>query len=446
MRILNLSDLVQSLYSNCVIIENGSGVIVNPALGDFSYILTAKHVIGIYDDNKNIVGYKKFDTIDVVTISNKKIELQNTIIHEDLDIAILISSEKLEINSLAIGKNIARNENAYFLGFPDLRRNDTKKIREFEGVIQENDENIFVLRIKEKSSQKEVLGASGGGVFKIIADKIYLCGIESGMDGNFREFHGRVVCTHLARFNELLSNNNLPLIIPSMMINFLKIIENIFQHIDKADDPSCFQFLRNSLQEYASAFSMKAPSPIEITERLGEKLLVKNSPVENLFDQNLWITFIEFMLIFSLIDNNDELNFQYIEQVFKKRKFLYTASNDNWIHNLNNIFSSDFRGLEKGGVIIISSNDPRAKLSLSPRVFKNIVKDIGRVSPKSLMVDTSIRNPVQDFKIFHLIGLHDKCILENDDEFEKYFSGNEGFDVKEMLEKFKGFYSANISN
>lgn len=445
MRILKLSDLIQTVHPSCVIVENGSGVIINPAVGDFSYILTAKHVIGIYDDN-NIIGYKEFGDINVVTISNKKIELKKTIVHENLDIAILISNERFEIDLLNVKENIARNDIAYFLGFPDLRRNDKKKIREFEGEIQEYDENIFVLRVKEKASQKEVSGSSGGGVFKIIEDKIYLCGIESGMDGNFREFHGRVVCTHLDKFNELLSNNNLPQIFPSSMTSFLKIIENIFQHIDNADDPSCFQFLKIILQEYASAFSMNAPSPIEITERLGKKLLVKNSPIENLFDQSLWITFIEFMLICSLIDNSSELNFQYIEQVSKKRKFLYTANKGNWIHNLEDIFSSDFRGLEKGGVIIISSNDPRAKLGLTSRSFNKIVNHIGRANPKSLMVDTSIRNPVKDFKIFHLIGLHDKCILANDDEFEKYFSGNEGFDVKEMLEKFKGFYSANISN
>lgn len=441
-----MSDLVQTVHPNCVIVENGSGIIINPASGNFSYILTAKHVIGIYDDDNNIVGYKKFDTIDVFTINNKKIELQKSIIHENLDIAILITNERFEIDLLNIKKNITRNDIAYFLGFPNIRRNDTKKIREFEGEIQESDENTFVLRTKEKSNQNEVVGSSGGGVFKIIEDKIYLCGIESSMDGNFREFHGRVVCTHLDKFNELLLSNNLPQIYPSTLRSFITVIENLFQQIDKSDDPSCFQFLKNSLQDYATDFSRNAPSPIEITERLGEKLLVKNSPIENLFDQTLWITFIEFMLIFSLIDNSDELSFQYIEQVLKKRKFLYTASKNNWTHDLEDIFSSDFRGLEKGGIIIVSSHDPRAKHSLSPRSFQKIVKDIGRVSPKSLMVDTSIRNPAQDFKIFHLIGLHYKCIIDNDEEFEKYFSGNEGFDVKEMLEKFKEFYSENMSN
>lgn len=445
MRILKLSDLIQTVYSNCVIVENGSGVIINPAIGEFSYILTAKHVIGIYEDNK-IVDYKEFDNITVLTVDNEKIDLQSKIVHENLDIAILITKNRFEIDLLNIRGNISRNDDAIFLGFPDYRRNDINKIREFDGEIQGYDENTFVLRIKEKPNQNEVVGSSGGGVFKIIQDNIYLCGIESGMDGNAREFHGRVVCTHLEKFNELLSNNDLPKIFPSLMTSFMQVKENIFQHFDNADDPSCFQFLKDSLQEYASTFSLNGPSPIEVTERLGTRLLVRNSPVENLFDQNLWIAFIEFMLIGSLIDNIKELNFEYIDQVSKKRKFLYTANKGNWVHGLEDIFSSDFRGLEKGGIIIISSNDSRAKLSLSQRALDKIVNHIGRVNPKSLMVDTSIRNPAKEFKIFHLLGLHDNCVLNNDEEFEKYYAGNEGFDVEEMIEKFKEFYSANISN
>lgn len=440
-----MSDLIQTVHPNCVIVENGSGVIINPAVGDFSYILTAKHVIGIYEENK-LIGYKEFDSINVATIDNEKIELLDRKIHDNLDVAILISKNRFEIDLLNVKGNISRNDHAFFLGFPEYRRNDLKKIREFDGEIQEYDENEFVLRIKEKPSQKEVVGSSGGGIFKIIEDKVYLCGIESRMDGNAKEFHGRVVCTHLDKFNELLNNNKLPQIFPSLMTSFFKAIENIFQHFDNADDPSCFEFLKYSLQEYASAFSVNGPSPIEITEKLGARLLVKNSPSENLFDQSLWIAFIEFMLISSLIDNSKELNFEYIEQVSKKRKFLYTANKGNWIHKLEDIFSSDFRGLEKGGVIIISSNDARAKPRLSERAFDKIVNHIGRVSPKSLMVDTSIRNPAKEFKIFHLIGLHDKCVLNNDEEFEKYYAGNEGFDVEEMIDKFKELYIENISN
>src|SRR5690606_26762183 len=135
---------------------------------------------------------------------------------------------------------------------------------------------------------------------------------------------------------------------------------NTFSHFDNADDPSCFEFLKNNLHEYAHNFSEKAPSPFEVSNKLGNKLLIKNSPSENLFNENLWSAFLEFMLISSLLDKIDELNFETIDQVSKKRRFLFSACKGNWTQKLLDIFQSDFRGLQKGGVIIVSTNDARA--------------------------------------------------------------------------------------
>lgn len=443
MRILNLTDIIQMAKSNCVIVENGSGVLINPATGDFSYILTAKHVIGIYD-GKKIIGYKEYNDIKIEDINSEIVELQGVITHDEADVAILITKKKYISGLISVKEKILRDDKAILIGFPESRRKSEQKIREFKGEVQEYNETTFVLRIEEKPDQKQVQGSSGGGVFKIVEDKIYLCGIESGMDGGISEYHGRVVCTHLENINKLLIEKNSPEIFPEQMHSFINIIKNTFSHFDNADDPSCFEFLKNNLHEYAHNFSEKAPSPFEVSNKLGNKLLIKNSPSENLFNENLWSAFLEFMLISSLLDKIDELNFETIDQVSKKRRFLFSACKGNWTQKLLDIFQSDFRGLQKGGVIIVSTNDARATKELKPRTFEKIVVNIGRVSSTNLMVDAAIRNPAKEFRLMHLIGLHDECVLDNDIEFEKYYSGNEGYDVEEMLEKFKEFYHANI--
>ena len=46
-------DISEIISSHTVRVDGGSGVLINPAEGDFSYIITAKHVIELGDKYKS---------------------------------------------------------------------------------------------------------------------------------------------------------------------------------------------------------------------------------------------------------------------------------------------------------------------------------------------------------------------------------------------------------
>lgn len=423
-------------------VDGGSGVLINPAEGDFSYIITAKHVIELGDK------YKSHQDIVVKNLSCELIPLESVFIHSSADLAVLITQEKYE-NKLEISNTSAiRGDTLFIYGFPNTRIGEnlqSDRIREYSGIVQSFNQEKFIVSLEDSPDYDQLVGISGGGVFKVVGDDIFLCGIESRKHGNVQsEFHGNIECIQLNKIEELIEKNNLPKIYPEKMHNFIKLVRSSFSYFQNADEPAYIEFLTNSLHSYADKFSENGPTPIEISSRLKNKLLISNSPLQELYHVNLWIAFLEFIIISSLLDKVNELSFEYIEEVSKKRKFLFTASKDNWIKKLEEIFKSDFRGLKKGGCIIISSNEHRARLSPKPHRYASVISNIGRVSTSDLMVDAAIRNPAKDFNIMHLTGLHEVCVINNEELFSKYYSGNDGFDVEEMMEIFKEIYRENI--
>lgn len=439
-----MTDIAQKIKQHSVSVDNGSGVLINPSYGEFSYIITAKHNIEI---NQN--EYKNAKDIKVKNSSNIIIIIDRVLIHSALDLAVLITHDRLELNLTSVNYPLTRGEDVYFYGFPTLRRTNDEtisySIREYKGMTQESDDKEFKLRLEDLPDKRQIDGASGGGIFKVNQENdVFLCGIESRMDGNSREHHGRVICIHLNQLDALLQENKLPEIYPELMHNFYNLVCKTFSYFEEADDPDAVQFLKNKLHEHAEGFSGTGPRPIDIYIQLKEKLLVKNSPSQELYHEKLWVTFLEFMVISSLLDEVKELSFEYVNNTSKKRKFLFSASKGKWIRKLEDIFKSDFRGLEKGGVIVVSSNEPHANLSPKPNTYKGIIVHIGRISRAELMVDIGIRNPATDFRLCHLTGLHKACVIEHEEEFADYYAGNEGYDEEEMMAKFKENYREHI--
>ncbi len=439
-----MTDIAQKMKQHSVSVDEGSGVLINPSYGEFSYIITAKHNIRINEDE-----YKNAKDIKVKNSSNTIITVERVIIHSALDLAVLITQSRLELNLTSVNYPLTRGENVYFYGFPRVRRtndeNSPYEAREYRGMTQESGDQEFKLRLEGSPDKSQIDGASGGGIFKVDQENdVFLCGIESRMEGNNREHHGQVVCIHLNQLDSLLHENELPAIYPELMHNFYNLVCKTFSYFEEADDPEAVQFLKNKLHEHAEVFSGAGPRPIDIYNKLKEKLLIKNSSSQELYHEKLWVAFLEFMVISSLLDEVKELSFEYVDNTSKKRKFLFSASKGKWIRKLEDIFKSDFRGLEKGGVIVVSSNEPHANLSPKPRVYQNIIVHIGKISRSELMVDIGIRNPANDFRLCHLTGLHKTCVIEHEEKFADYYAGREGYDEEEMMSKFKESYREHI--
>lgn len=440
-----MTSQIDKIRSHVVMVIDGSGVLIHPAFGDHSYILTAKHVL---ETEENSGEYHDIDKITVTKINGDTIDLLRRIVSVDNDIAILITSTKLDSDlQIAVSKP-ERNNRVFYYGYPGIRRTlePRDQLREYPGQINEVEGDRFSVTLDGRPLWSEIAGASGGGVFVEIGGDIFLQGIESRVEGVVdREFHGKVICTPIAMIEKIISEAGLEKIHPPAMASFIGLVDKTFRCFSQAEDPENLKFLMNQLKERGSALiSANHINPLTLYEKLNKKLLVKDCPEQNLYNEELWIAYFEFLIISCLIDDVDTVDFSYIDDNSTRRRFLFSTDQENWIWKLLDIFRSDFRGLKRGGKIIVSSGDSAPKHEARSSSLERVVFDIGRRQKSEIMVDSGITNPAIDFKVYNLTGLHRFCVVDADDRFSNYYAGNEGYGEVELMALVKGLYNAYI--
>lgn len=440
-----MPDFTNKIRNHIVIVDDGSGVLIQPANGDYSYIITAKHVLETTPDSGE---YKGIDDISVVTFSNQTIELANKFISNDFDLAILVTQRRLDLDLQAAISHPEREQSIFYYGYPANRRsgNSDDRIREFIGKVNETPDGRFSVTLQSHPDWSEISGASGGGIFVEIENQLFLFGIESRYEGSAgREFHGKVVCISMQSIERFIIESGLEKIHPPALNSFLGLVNKTFELYSQADDPENLRFLKNKLHERAAIIGTTSEvNPMALCEVYKEELLIKESHVQNLHSEELWIAYFEFLIISCLIDEKKEIDFSYVRDNSTRRRFLFSASKDNWIWRLMDIFRSDFRGLRKGGKIIVSTGDLNARMQAREPQLSNIIANIGRGPVDGLMVDSAIINPAIEFQVFHLTGLHRFCVLENENDFRRFYAGGVDCGEPELIDFVKELYNAYI--
>lgn len=425
-------------------VNGGSGVLIQPARGEQSYILTAKHVLETYEGSGN---YHDIDMITVTKIGGDTIDLARRLISAEYDLAILITNSKLDCDLKVAVSKPARNGNILYYGYPTVRRalEANEKMRSYPGQVTEVDDKKFTVTLDGRPGWGEVAGASGGGVFVEIEGELFLQGIESKFEGVVdREFHGRVICTPISAIEKFINDAQLEKIHPPSMTSFIGLVEKTFQCFAGAEDPDNLRFLINKLHERGATLgSADEISPYTISEKFKKKLLVKDCPEQSLYDDKLWTAYLEFLIISCLVDGVESADFSYIVESSTRRRFLFSTAEGNWIWRLIDIFRSDFRGLKVGGKIVVSTGDSAPKHEARSTSLEKVVIDIGR-GQKNELVDSGIKNPALDFKVCHLTGLHMFFIVNRDEKFANYYAGSDQRGEPELMNLIKELYNAYI--
>lgn len=443
-----MPDQIDKIRSHVVKVNDGSGVLIQPALGDHCYIITAKHVLETAENSRQ---YHDIDNITVTKIDESTIDLARRIVSPDYDVAILVTNDKLDCDlQIAVSKP-ERSKRILFYGYPGTRRaleEPRDRLRQYPGQINEVEGDRFIVALDGEPGWGEVAGASGGGVFVEIGEDIFLLGIESRVEGVVdREFHGNVISTPIAKIEEIISAAGLEKIHPPSMHSFIGLVDKTFSCFAQAEDPNNLRFLISQLQERGAVLgSANGINPFTLYEKFKKKLLVKDCPEQNLYNEKLWIAYFEFLIISCLIDNieADSIDFSYIDDNSTRRRFLFSTDQENWIWKLMEIFRSDFRGLKRGGKIIVSSGDNAPKHEARASSLQRVVVDIGRGHKSDIMVDSGITNPAIDFKVYNLAGLHRLCVVDDDERFSQYYAGNEHHGEVELMALVKELYNAYI--
>lgn len=398
--------LLEKYKKISVIVENGSGVLFQPMTDKYTYVLTAKHNVQGKDNNTIIIKNYEQENLTVL----KKYE------HDQLDIAI-IKIEKID-NFIGPMKQIEepkQNENYILYGYPETRRDDQKiELNYFKLEFGQLWQDYCVLDNKAFSNQGEIVGCSGGGVFKENGESIYISGIEYEMDSSpsSGETHNRIRMIKIDKFDEIVNANNKELVplFPPFIENFSSLLEEIFLLRGMSEENKIV--IRNQLKSIANTHFVNKIKPIDIVSIYGKNLLIAEQNESELFNHVLWTMYLEFLTLCPLLDKSIPSSVADIDNLYKKRKFLFAKTED-WTGLTEKILLSDLSGLEKNGIVIIGCDGNREPTRCE--LSKTQLAKIDRVLPEERRIDCAITKPYEELTFKHIHAVQKQMI--DDDEF-----------------------------
>jgi hypothetical protein len=390
---------------------------------DFSYILTAAHVVP--EDDDIVVHDYLGNQLGVLAVlppllpSQEQIELEPQL----YDFAIL----KVEYQERIAQKCLPAsdlNDRAplSFVGFPSSERESSDPIKVFTGhKISVTNELIIVL-LDGIPGIETIKGMSGGGVYHVLDGVPLLIGVEFQMDGTGPEQHyGRVQCHSLARFEEIITAHSSSPMIPAYLESFSNMRDNIFSfNVADQNNVSDLKLELKRAADYLIANGLLPP--YKIMAQYHSDLLVDPKNLGELKAYNLWVAYLEFLVISVLIDQSKRADIAYLEGLERKRRLIYTSDDTNWVSRLEVLLKTARRLLDKDGTLIVASPETAARVLPTTFRLEKVIGDIS-VVPKqgpfhSIDSISSFESEIlTSFKLIHLEGLRRECVVEVEDEY-----------------------------
>ncbi|WP_146038484.1 MULTISPECIES: ABC-three component system protein [unclassified Pseudomonas] len=402
-------NVYEKILSRAVIVNHGSGVIVQPMTSEYTYILTAKH--NLPTDNATIRDHLWRE------IPNGRI-----LRHPDasVDCAIIILPKQTELSFTRYnGPSVPPRTVAVTVGFPTNRRNKSDVDDRFklqDGTTSPSIRGKCVFTSEVHLDIDSVEGFSGGGLYVLSADGLdaHLLGVQAAMDETTEP--GRSKCFDLTWFDSMLQSHTLPPLAPSFLQCFSRLNEQSFNF--NVWEEKNVEELRIELHKLASELVASGiPAPHTILEKHHADLLVNGESEQTLFDEDLWIAYIEFLIICAIIDNTNLIDNNYLEHIEKTRRFVYLSKTDNWLRHYRAILETGKRLIGNMGTIIVasrgSSND-----AIPPNSFleaNNFVDNICQpVGDQLGRIDSGIGGDSSALRVAHLGGLHSTCVVQKE--------------------------------
>ncbi|HCX7581568.1 TPA: trypsin-like peptidase domain-containing protein, partial [Escherichia coli] len=190
------------MQSHCVMVNGGSGVLVNAMTLDYTYVLTAYHVIR-----------DTLDNIEVTDHSGNKLTVLAVLLYPDIkylneshnDFAILKIEYQPEVaQSCFTASTLPPRAELTLVGFPNTERRSSDPIKYYDGHMTSVVDELVIFTVDGVPGLATIKGMSGGGVYHIVGRNTFLVGVEFRMDGTEEEQQfGRVQCHSLAKFDEI---------------------------------------------------------------------------------------------------------------------------------------------------------------------------------------------------------------------------------------------------
>lgn len=378
-------------------VAGGSGCLFQPLNSDYSYVLTAKHVI---EGVENIEIIRQYIGIDGNKVDETIEILEIPYTHSDAnkDAAIIKVNKVDGIESLLrADSNSIDKENWCLCGHPESRKNNGFSYRRNKLKIENPVELYIEGEIERNVNHSEVVGQSGGGIIKSEDSCFLLVGIQKKMAvEDDKETLSRIHFAPLTFFDEIIEENdaNLSPLFPPYIGTFSILLQEIFPFPNLLVKQ---ELVRNTLVAISESIC-GGTSPDKIIKEYGQKFLVNGTPTHIIYHKSLWKSFLEFFTIIKLYE--ETVNLDDFENIHKKRKMLIVDT-DKWTKKLEEIYKSDLSEIEKGGSIVICATNESEPSKTEILAQELVILDISTPLDK-MNISITVEDPFQDLKLVNI--------------------------------------------
>ena len=420
------------MNTHAVKVNGGSGVLVSALSHDYSYILTAGHVIRNHQKHE-ILNYRG-DKIDAI----------QTYSHPDIDCAVIKVPYEAAINlELHIG-DIPHEASLIMVGYPRTRSNEIdfdKKIKQQSAAFNSSIKDEIIIRATGGADREIIEGFSGAGVYYLDEGYPRLVAIEYSMDGPESEWYlGNLKCNAIRCYDQLVEANSLAPIRPSFLECFSRLRDKTF---DNYDVPGT-EVISHIKEEFGGIVDEiledELVKPNLILNKYETALLFSENQHSSLLDIKLWISYLEFMTISVLLDDPTKADSDYFSGLDKKRRMVFSNSEKNWICDLRGLFKIADSMLDEGGVLVIDNYEPSPTVTPQSFQIKNVLQNISRpkVTGSRLKINQGSVSKYNSFKFAHIRALHRRCLIERIEELHNA-------EPSEYLNMLREFYNVYVN-
>ncbi|MCZ2722418.1 serine protease [Marinomonas sp. 15G1-11] len=352
----NPQDIIRK---NTVVVDDGSGVILQPMTQEYSYVVTAKHVIQV-DKNDISKGFKSKNDIEIYSTDDIKITLIDFYYHSDFDLALL-KIEYLGSDILTKHNTCQFDERLQLWGFPKFsanHRNEEKPrkdwIENYAATVCSVSPDKLECRPDGNVEITGLEGFSGGGLFDVADNKIYLAAIEYRVH-NPDTYVNRICSVPIQNLQKILDENNLLPICPPYLGSLSELKSEAFQSLSffnpKTKEKLAKLFTHLSKDKIEQA-SFTPYSLINTNKKLINEL---NNEPKSIEDEELWVSILEFLQVHELLNPQFQWDENFVNYLTQNFKFLYFID-ESWKNKLKDIVLFDCGDLVNQGYLILIHN------------------------------------------------------------------------------------------
>lgn len=415
-----LGNTLEKAKQATVCVLDGSGVLINPYTSQYSYILTAKHVV----EETNV------EHITVVNIEGQSLTVIDKLEHLQIDAAILKIERVENIETSYIVGFDNPQQSVKLFGYPSNRR-ELERARDqlysYDGILHDIQNNSLVYSISDIIQYEDIEGFSGGGIFLVDDEKeeIFITAIEFEIF-NAQSIDSKINCIKMDVYIKLLRDNSWSEIKPNHLSDFIFHSDYIFNNLDLENENS-LNVIRNIITNiliHYGVISSEQINPDKIIARFKSRILAHGQDLQNLYDKELWCGFLEFLSIYLSLfspNNINSVNVNYLDQMFLRFRFIYDHDNSKFRQLFKKlILETELGPLNSDGKILIFTRDNSNTGSpyVSKRVSEQTLMDIGSALTGD-RIERVRKNKEISNNILFWPSISDVCLSENEDELSR---------------------------